>query len=303
MDRFDALVIFIAVAEQGSFIGAARKLGRSPASVTRAIAELEDRVSIRLLNRTTRSVALTDAGARYLEHSRRLLSDFEDMETSLDDEARTPKGLLTLTAPVVFGRLHVMPIVHRYLHEYPSTQVSAFFLDRVVSIVDEGIDLAIRIGHLPDSSLQAIRVGSVKRVICASPSYLSLNGTPRTPRDIDEHGIIAVTGINQTPNRWSFSENGATITLSAKARLTVNSIQVALDAAVAHGGLTSLLSYQTAELEQQGQLVRVLTDFEPPAVPIHIVHPSGHHLSLKVRRFIDMAAASLRQSFGEGPFH
>jgi DNA-binding transcriptional LysR family regulator len=185
-DRLDALTIFVAVAEQQSFAEAARQLSRSPASVTRAVSALEERLQTRLLNRTTRSVALTDAGQRYLESCRRLLSAYDELEAKNTGERAEPRGWINVTAPVMFGRLHVLPIVRSFLDDHPRVDVRLLLLDRVVSLVDEGLDLGIRIGELPDSSLRAIRVGQIRRIVCASPEYIARHGVPgnaaRSPR-------------------------------------------------------------------------------------------------------------------------
>jgi DNA-binding transcriptional LysR family regulator len=298
MDRLDLLTIFVAVAEQGSFIAASRRLGRSPAAVTRAVAALEDRLAMRLFNRTTRAVALTDAGARYLDLCRRALAEFEELELSAASERLEPKGHLTLTAPEMFGRLHLLPIVQAFMRDYPSVDVSLLLLNRIVSFVDEGIDLGIRIAHLPDSSLRAIQVGTVRRVVCASPAYLAAYGVPETPQDLAGHDAIAVAGSRPVTERWSFGETDAAATIPLRTRLVVNTIQAGLDAAVGGGGVIRVLSYQTAPLEAAGTLQRVLAGYEPPPIPIHIVHPAGRHLPPKVRLFIDTAAATLRGKFG-----
>jgi DNA-binding transcriptional LysR family regulator len=303
MDRLDELAIFVAVAEQGSFVAAARRLGRSPSAVTRAVAALEDRLAVRLFNRTTRSVATTDAGARYLDLCRRALGEFEALELSAASERRVPAGRLTLTAPEMFGRLHLLPIAQDFMRDYPKVGVSLLLLNRIVSFVDEGIDLGIRIAHLPDSSLRAIQVGTVRRVLCASPAYLARRGAPATPHDLAAHDCIAVSGAvagGAVPaDRWSFGGGKKTAAVAVTARLVVNTVQAALDAAVAGGGLVHVLSYQAAPLEETGALRRVLAGWEPPPIPVHIVHPEGRYLAPTIRLFIDRAAAALRGRFGE----
>lgn len=300
MDRLDTLAVFIAVAEHGSFIAAAQRLGRSPAAVTRAVAALEDRLGTRLLNRTTRVVALTDAGARYLDLCRRLLSEFEEFEASAAGEQLEARGILTVTAPTMFGRLHVVPIVRAFMRDHPSVNVNLVLLDRMVAFIDEGIDVGIRIGHLPDSSLRAVHVGGVRRVVCASPAYLAEHGVPETPHALAQHTVISVTGVSHTPDRWTFGGSGAGMAVPVSPRLVVNLVDVAVDVAVRGGGLVRLLSYQSAPLEAAGALQRVLRAYEPPPVPVHIVHPAGRYLSLKVRRFIDTATLTLRKTFAQG---
>jgi DNA-binding transcriptional LysR family regulator len=298
MDRLDELAIFVAVAEQGSFVAAARRLGRSPSAVTRAVAALEDRLAVRLFNRTTRSVAPTDAGARYLDLCRRALGEFEALELSAASERSAPTGRLALTAPEMFGRLHLLPIAQDFMREFPSVSVSLLLLNRIVSFVDEGIDLGIRIAHLPDSSLRAIQVGTVRRIACASPAYLAQRGVPAVPADLARHDCIAVADA-VAADRWTFGAGKKTTAAAITARLVVNTVQAALDAAVAGGGIVHVLSYQAAPLEETGALRRVLTDWEPPPIPIHIVHPEGRYLAPKIRLFIDRATAALRGRFGE----
>jgi DNA-binding transcriptional LysR family regulator len=297
MDRLEAVEIFVAVAEAGSFIGAARQLGRAPAAMTRAVAALEDRLGIRLFNRTTRSVALTDAGARYLDRARRALTEFSELELSAAGEQQVPQGLLTVTAPEMFGRLHILPIVQDFMRDHPQVDVSLLLLNRIVSYIDEGIDLGLRIAHLPDSSLQAILIGQVRRVCCASPDYIARHGAPHSVAALARHAIIVTTGVRPVADRWSFETGRQTVSVPIRPRLAVNSVQAALDAAVAGGGIVRLLSYQSAMLEAEGALVRVLDDPPQPPIPIHIVHPAGRHLALKARLFIDRAVGALREKF------
>ncbi|WP_395019559.1 LysR family transcriptional regulator [Dongia sp.] len=297
MDRLEAVEIFVAVAEAGSFVGASRQLGRSPAAMTRAVAGLEDRLGIRLFNRTTRAVAMTDAGARYLERARRALAEFSELELSAAGEQQVPQGLLTVTAPEMFGRLHILPIVQAYMAEYRQVDVSLLLLNRIVSYIDEGIDLGLRIAQLPDSSLQAVLVGEVQRICCASPDYVAAHGLPRRVQDLSRHAVIATTGVRPVADRWNFERRGQTVSVPIQPKLAVNSVQAALDAAVAGGGIVRLLSYQTAIAEAEGKLVRVLEDEPQPPVPVHIVHPAGRHLAIKARLFIDRAVGSLREKF------
>lgn len=297
MDRLETVEIFVAVAEAGSFIGAARQLGRAPAAMTRAVAALEERLGIRLFNRTTRAVALTDAGARYLDRARRALIEFSALELSAAGEQQVPQGLLTVTAPEMFGRLHILPIVQDFMRDFPQVDVSLLLLNRIVSYIDEGIDLGLRIAHLPDSSLQAILIGHVRRVCCASPGYVAQHGAPRSVADLERHAIIVTTGVRPVADRWSFTTGRQTVSVPIRPRLAVNSVQAALDAAMADGGIVRLLSYQSAILEAEGALVRVLDDPPQPAIPIHIVHPAGRHLALKARLFIDRAVGTLREKF------
>jgi DNA-binding transcriptional LysR family regulator len=296
-DRLDALTIFVAVAEQQSFSEAARQLSRSPASVTRAVAALEERLQIRLFNRTTRSVALTDIGARYLDGCRRLLARYEELDAANIGEQVEPRGRINVTAPTMFGRLHVLPLAGSFLDRYPEVDIRMLLLDRVVSLVDEGIDLGVRIGQLPDSSLRAIRVGQVRRIICGSPQYIARRGIPRTPRDLGKHSVVACTAVTPIPDRWSFNGSRGVTSVAVSPRLIVNTTAAAVDAALNGFGLTCIRSYQ-AEPHAAGSLQTVLVEYEPPPAPIHIVHPGGRHLPAKVRLFVDHAAEGLRRKFG-----
>lgn len=298
MDRLDALSIFVAVAEEGSFIAAARRLGRSATAVTRAVGLLEDRLGVRLLTRTTRAMALTEAGQRALDQGRRALAEFADLEGAVTENGLAPGGLLTVTAPEMFGRLHLLPVVQAFMREQPQIEVSLLLLNRVASFVDEGIDLGVRIAHLEDSSLRATRIGAVRRVVCASPSYLAAAGEPAEPQALRTHQTIAVTGSRPLPDRWSFGAGESAVTVPVRPRLAVSTVQAALDAAAAGGGLVQVLSYQAAPLEAAGLLRRVLTAYEPPPVPIQLVYPAGRHLPAKTRLFIDRATAALRGRFG-----
>ena len=296
MDRLDSIAIFVAVAERGGFVAAARKLGRSPAAVSRAVAALEDLLGQQLFNRTTRALSLTEAGERLLERGRRLLAEFEEMADSLQGEA-APKGLLTITAPVMFGRLHVMPIVRAFLRENPAIDVRLLLFDRIVPLVDEGVDVGLRIGELPDSSLLALRVGAVRRVLVASKDYLAAQGEPQKPEDLADHAFISTFGVAPSASHWTLGPEEEK-TIRFRPRLTVNSVDAALDAAISGLGIARLFSYQVEEAVAQSRLIRILREFEPPAAPIHLVRPAGRHPSRKVSLFIEKAAAVLRGRFG-----
>jgi len=293
MDRFQLLSVFIAVAEEASFAAAARRLRQSPPAVTRAVLALEERLGVRLLTRTTRRVRVTETGARYLEDARRILNDLEEADQAAVGNNATPRGLLAVTAPVLFGKLYVMPLLVEYQTTYAQTTVSALFVDRVVNLVEEGLDVGVRIGPLPDSTLRAIRVGQVRRVICAAPAYLEQHGVPQVPDDLREHCLIAATGLSPTPE-WSFQQNGAKRTVKVAPRLLVNTNDGAQEAARAGFGLTRLLSYQVAPQLASGELQRVLGAFEEAALPVQVIHREGRHSSAKVRRFVDLAVERLR---------
>ena len=252
----------------------------------------------RLFNRTTRSVALTDAGARYLEACRRLLATYDELEAVNLDERVQPRGWISVTAPVMFGRLHVLPLVRSFLSEYPQVDIRLLLLDRVVSLVDEGLDLGVRIGQLPDSTLRAVRVGKVRRVVCATPQYIARRGVPATPRDLRNHSVVACTAVTPVPDRWSFHHPSGVTTVTVAPRLVVNTTAAAVDAALEDFGLTCILSYQVEPHAAAGRLQTVLVDYEPPPTPIHIVRPEGRHLPAKVRLLLDHAIEGLHRKFG-----
>lgn len=296
MDRLDAWAIFAAVADQGSFVAAARRLGRSPAAVTRAVAELEQRLATRLLDRTTRSVALTDEGARYLDQCRRVLADAAELEAPAVGPHPEPRGTLAVAAPVSFGRLHVLPILQAFLDDHPAVDARLLLVDRTVSLVEEGLDVGVRLGAPPDASYRAIRAGEVRRGVYASPAYLERHGVPDAPQALGDHTCIA----GDAPvDRWPFHRREGSFTIAVKPRLVVNSGDAAIDAAAAGLGLACGFSYQVAQRLATGALRHVLADFEPPPVPINVVHPAGRHLPSKVRLFVDRAVDDLRKRFAE----
>ncbi|WP_028451663.1 LysR family transcriptional regulator [Chitinilyticum aquatile] len=295
MDRFHQMTVYVAVAETESFAAAARKLALSPPAVTRAVAALEEDLGVKLLNRTTRYVRVTDAGQRYLDDARRILAELQEADEAAAGINAEPRGHLAITAPVLFGQLFVMPQVVRFLQRYPDVDVSALFLDRVVNMLEEGIDVGIRIGNLQDSSMRAIRVGQVRRVLCASPDYLAQHGIPATPDDLHRHQIVAASGV--TPSvEWKFGEGDNSKTIRIKPRLTVTSNDGAIAAVRNGAGITRLLSYQVAAHLQSGELKTVLGEFETAPIPIHIVHREGRHGSAKVRSFVDFMAQALREN-------
>jgi len=294
VDRLHQIKAFVAVADALSFAGAARRLGLSPPAVTRAVNELEAHLAVRLLTRTTRVVRLTEAGRRYAEDCKRILADWAEADESVSGLHGTPQGSLIVTAPALFGARHVTPVVTQYLDRYPQVQVACWFLDRVVNLVEEGVDVAVRIGELPDSSLQAVRVGQVRRVVVGAPSYLAARGRPERPEDLARHTLVAASGVSPQP-QWRFERDGEVQTVALQPRLTTTSNDAALSAAVGGFGLTRLLSYQVQDAVTQGRLEPVLTAFEPPPLPVHVVHREGRHASLKARAFIDLAVSLLRE--------
>jgi len=297
MDRLDAMQAFVTVADLKGFAPAARKLGLSPSGVTRLISGLENHLSTRLLQRTTRSVTLTDAGARYLERARRILADVEEAEIAAESERARPSGRLVISAPVGFGRLHVSPVLTAYLKRYREVSAELRLEDRMINLVEEGIDLAVRIGHLADSSLVARHVGEMRRITVASLGYLKARGEPKRPQDIAAHDTIQFGGAAGS-HEWRFVEGGNEVRLDYSPRLSTNSADAAIQYAEAGGGLTRVLAYQAADAIKRGRLKAVLTKFEQPALPIHIVYPTSRLLSAKVRTFIDLVVEVSDWHFG-----
>ncbi len=284
------MAVFVAVAEEQSFAGGARKLGMSPPAVTRAIASLEERLKVRLFTRTTRYVRVTEAGQRYLEDARRIINDVDEADDAVAGINGEPKGHLAVTAPVLFGKLFVIPGIVDYLQRYPGMEVSAVFLDRIVNMLEEGLDVGIRIGELPDSSMKAIRVGRVRRVVCASSNYLAKHGMPGKPADLADHLIVAASGVSPVVD-WKFAHG---LVVKVKPRLTVTNNDSAIEAVLKDLGVTRLLSYQIAPYLTSGQLQIVLEEFEPEPLPIHVLHCEGRYASAKVRTFVDLMVANLR---------
>jgi DNA-binding transcriptional LysR family regulator len=297
MDRIDAMQALVAVADLRGFAPAARKLGLSPSGVTRLIAALEDRVGARLLQRTTRSVTLTDAGARYLERIRRILADVEEAEGAVERERTRPSGRLAVSAPIGFGRLHVSPVMSAYLKRYPEVSGELRLSDRMINLVEDGVDLAVRIGHLSDSSLVARHVGDMRRIVVASNNYLRQRGEPKSPQAIASHETIQF-GAMTAPQDWRFVEDGHEVRVACTPRLTTNSADAALDYAEHDGGLTRVMAYQAAAALKRGRLKIVLAKFEAPPLPIHIIYPTSRLLSAKVRSFVDLVIEVSDWNFG-----
>jgi DNA-binding transcriptional LysR family regulator len=290
MDRLEALHAFALAVEHGSLAAAARILRKSPASITRAIDALEARVGTALLRRTTRAIALTEAGERYLAVARRVLAELDDVERITQSVTTAPRGLLTVTAPVAFGNLHVVPIVDDFVDAHPQIRAKLLLLDRLLRIDEEGVDVAIRIGRLPDSSLIATSVGSVRRIVVASPKYLARHGRPEAPADLARHRCVASTALI-TNDVWTFAR-GARVRIEPV--VTVNVAEGAIRSAVDGTGITCALSYQVAGHLDSGALVRILAPHEPSPVPVHVVHPKASGRTAKVRAFVAMAVPRLR---------
>ena len=293
MDRLHLINVFVAVVDAAGFAGAARKLNISPPAVTRTINELEGHLGVRLLTRTTRVVRVTEDGARYADDCRRILAELAEADDAVSGKHGSPHGRLTITAPVLFGAKFVTPIVTEYLTRYPQMSASCWFMDRIVNMMDEGIDVAVRIGELPDSSMQAVQVGRVRRVICAAPSYLEKHGIPQTPDELAAHCIVSASAVTPTAE-WRLMDQGELRIVKLQARLITTSNDSAVAAAVGGFGLTRLLSYQVADALRDGLLKTVLTEYEPAALPVHLVHREGRHASPKARAFLDLALERLR---------
>ena len=301
MDRLQAMKVLLAVADAGSLSAASRRLKIPLATVSRRIGELEAHLGAKLVNRTSRSLDLTDAGRDYIAAARRILDDVAEAERAAGGEYAAPKGDLIITAPLVFGRLHVLPAVIEFIKVYPEVDVRLVLNDRVVSLAEDHVDLAVRIGEMPDSSLVALRVGSISRIVCASATYLKARGRPRHPADLAGHDCVTFDGMMQS-ERWVFTQGKSEIAAPIiHARLSVNTAEAAIDAAVAGIGLTRVLSYQAAEALSRGLLETVLAGFQPPPAPVQLVHPDGRLLPRKVRAFIDLAAPLLRAAIAGLP--
>lgn len=298
MDRIDAMKVFVAALDEGSLAGAGRKLGKSPAAVSRAIVFLENHVGVELLHRTTRSLKLSEAGERYAVACRRVLTDLEEADILAAGDRAAPRGVLTITASVTSGEGVLRPIIDAFMDEFPTVSVRLHLLDRPVNLIDEGIDLALRIAHLPDSTLIAIRVGEVRKVVAAAPRYLDANPFIREPADLSQHQIVAMThfGIDS----WTFPPlvgQVANRTVHFTPRLTVNTIRAAVDSAVGGHGVTRMFSYHIAPQLHDGSLQLLLTNDEPEAIPVHLVAPHGRLQVPKVRAFVDFAVPRLKAHY------
>lgn len=295
MDRFLSMQVFVAVAESKGFALAARRLAMSPPAVTRAVAALEASLGLPLLQRTTRNVRLTESGARYLVDCKRLLAELEDAEQALTGEHGELRGQLSLTASVMFGTLFVSPILLEFLQQHRRVHARSLLVDRVVDVIEESIDVAVRIARLSDSTLTAIRVGSVRELVVASPAFLKLHGTPKRPQDLTDFDVISFSNNRNAPN-WSFGSGKHPLTVRPSSRLVVNSSEVAMHAAIADAGITRVLSYMAASEIKAGRLKVVLKEFEPEPLPIHVIHREGRQPAARVRAFVDFLVDGLRKN-------
>jgi DNA-binding transcriptional LysR family regulator len=293
MDRFESMSILVTVSKAGSLSAAARRLGTPLATVSRKVSDLETHLKTRLLNRSNRRVTLTDAGQSYVAACKRILEEVGEAERAAAGEYSAPTGDLTITAPIVFGRLHVLPVAIEFLKAYPDIDIRIALADRVVNILEDHVDLAVRIGELPDSSLRARRLGSTRRVVCGSPAYFAARGAPKSPAELGAHDCITFEGM-MSADAWTFTIGKSDAAVAIHSRLVVNTAEAAIDAATAGGGITRVLSYQAAAAVRAGALAIVLQDFEQVPSPVNLVYPDQRLLPLKLRAFLDFAAPRLQ---------
>lgn len=293
MDRLDAMAVFLAVVDAGSLSGAARQLGMPLATVSRKVAALEAHLNTRLLHRTTRQLILTETGSTYMAACRRILGDIGETERTASGEYAMPKGELTVTAPMMFGRLHIVPVVAEFLARYPEIEINLVLTDRVMHLMDEHVDVAVRIGELPDSGLMATSVGKVRRVVCASPGYLARHGTPATPAELAAHDCISFE-VMESRRAWVFGTARPAQAVPVHSRLAVNTVDAAIAAATLGVGLVRVMSYQVMDALRDDTLRIVLEPFEASPLPVSLVHKGQMPLPLKLRVFLDFAAPRLR---------
>lgn len=296
MDRFEAMTILLRIVDKGSFSAASRDLGMPLATVSRKVSELESHLGTRLLIRTTRKIALTDAGATYMAAARRILDDIDETERIAAGEFHAPRGELILTAPLLFGQLHILPIVTAFLADYPEIDVRLLLSDRNLHLVEDHVDMAVRIGRLPDSSMVATRVGTMRTVVCASPKLLAARGTPQTPEEIPNLPCVNFAALSSA-SAWPFrlASGKSTTDIPIRSRLSVNTAEAAVSAACDGTGATRVLHYQCADALRDGSLEIILPSFELEPLPVHLLHTGGGALPSKVRVFLDFAAGRLRE--------
>ncbi|HVJ34363.1 MAG TPA: LysR family transcriptional regulator [Terriglobia bacterium] len=298
MDRFAAMSTFIAVIDAGSFSAAARQLGMPLATVSRRVSDLEDLLQVGLINRSTRKLTLTQAGENYYQSCRRLLDDLGEAERRASGEYEIPRGDLVITAPLVFGHLHLTPVVVEFLRIHPEVDVQLLLSDDVVTLPGEQIDLALRISHLPDSSMATEQIGTIRRVVCASPDYLTKNGTPQHPDELDQHDCITRAALT-VPDSWPFRINGKMESVPLRRRLAVTTAEAAISASIAGAGLARVLCYQVRQAMHEGKLATILHDFEPAPLPLSLVYAATRAVPLKLRAFLDFAVPRLRQRLSQ----
>lgn len=291
MDRLESMSVFVAVASAGSFSAASRQLRMPLPTVSRKVSDLESHLKAKLFVRSTRKLALTDAGQSYLLACKRVLEQIAEAERGASGQYNVPQGELFVTAPIVFGRLHVLPVVTEFLRAHPHVDVRMVLADRALNLMDDHLDLAVRIGALPDSSLVATQIGRIRSVVCASPAYLNEHGVPRSPDDLSGHACVTFTGAGETDS-WKFRADPP---VRVHSRLAVNTAESAIEGAIAGVGLTRVLSYQVADAVEAGKLVVVLKKFEPDPSPISLIYVQERRLTAKLRAFLDFATPKLRE--------
>ena len=293
MDRLEAMSILVAIADGGSLSQASRKLKIPLASVSRKLSELESSLNVKLITRSTRALEFTDTGKTYVTLCRRILDEVSEAERAVKGEYSSPKGLLTITAPIVFGRLHMVPVVADFLKAYPEVDVQLFLTDRSLDLLEEKIDLALRIGELPSSSLVSKRVGEIRHVTCASPVYLKKRGYPKTPNDLKKHDCITISVLDSNKS-WVYPKGKSNQIVPIHSRLEISTPEAGLDAAARGAGITRALSYQVFAFQTEGRLETILTEFEPKPRPVQLIHSGGRIIPLKMRAFLDFASPRLK---------
>ena len=297
MDKFHAMTTFVAIVRQGSLTAAAKTLDKSLPTVVRMLASLEAYLSVQLINRTTRRLALTEEGRHYYERCQRILADVEQAELELSDEHNEPSGSLRVSTSMAFGQMHVSPAVVKFLDRYREMQINLLMLDRIVNLVEEGVDVAVRIGHLPDSSLIAVPVGEIRRVVCASPDFLESSGTVSRPQDLIQHSCVRFTGITPTPT-WQFQDKQKRLSVQVESHYACNHAVPTIEACCAGLGYGMFLSYMIEPYLRSGALKLVLEDFEEAAMPVHLVYQQTKYVSTSARVFVDWMRDALRQELG-----
>jgi DNA-binding transcriptional LysR family regulator len=298
MDRLDAMSVLLAAVDAGSLSKASRTLHQPLATVSRKVSDLERHLKATLLVRSSKGLELTPAGRSYVAGAKAILEQLREVERAASGEYTDPRGELAVTAPVMFGRLHVLPVASRFLKAFPDVAVQLLLTDRVTHFLEDQVDVAFRIGELRDSGLTAARLGTVRRVLCASPAYLEARGIPATPEALSQHSVISFESV-AAPTTWRFQHQGEPVDATFRARLCVNTIDAAIDAGIAGSGLVRAVSYQVADLVRAKQLALVLEDFEPPPQPVHVIYDRQNRLPLKLRAFIDFAVPRLRERLAQ----
>lgn len=298
MNRFESMQILVAIEDNGSLSQASRKLKIPLASVSRKLSELEDHLKVKLLSRTTRAIEFTEYGKSYVSFCRRILEEVDQAERTVSGEYLAPKGQLTLTAPVVFGKMHLIPIVGDFLKANPDVDVRLILSDHSMDLLEDKIDLALRIGELVSSGLIAARVGEIRQITCAAPGYLKKNGSPKNPKELKDHDCVSFTVLNSA-NKWTYFDKKTKVIVPVHSRLEVTTSEAALEASALGVGITRALSYQVAGYLKTKKLEIILQDFEPKPWPVHLVYPGGKAIPTKLRAFLDFAAPRLKMALAK----